>query len=412
MHRCVCVILVLRLVVLCAAAEGPLLRKADRVMFLGDSITMDGRYIAALDLMARCRMPDTPVELVNLGLASETLSGTSEKQHPWPRPDVHERAARAFEKVKPSVVVICYGMNDGIYAPPDEKRMEKYRTGVHDLVALGRAAGARVVLVTPPPFDALSYRGQLEGDGYDDYGFRTPWWHYNETLGRYAAWLRETSGLADVVVDLHTPLTAIYEAWHKADPSWSSGDGVHPAAAGHWLMAGLIAEGLGIPGAIADLRPGAPDAQGGWTLSFSAAPPVAAPEGTPAGFLAAGGFQKHANRFELMIPHTAASVLRLKAGDRLLGIVTREELARGLDLTAWPALPLNRDAAYALPLAMERLRILSASWREHVGHTRPDTDRRALPLEEAKAAAAVIDEKLNALLKVRVETIRLEPVQN
>jgi lysophospholipase L1-like esterase len=366
---------------------------------------------AALDLIIHCRMPGANVELINAGLASETLSGTSEKQHPWPRPDVHERAARAIEKAKPTMVIWCYGMNDGIYAPPDAGRMEKFQAGTRDLSKLSRAAGARVVILTPPPFDPLSYKGTLAPDGFVEYGFKTPWQHYDRTLAGYAAWLRDTEEkLADEIVDLHTPLRSVIAEWHKADPKWSSGDGIHPVAAIHWLMAGLIAEALGVPGAVAEIAPGEGDAQGGWTLNVRAAPPVAAPEGTPPGFFTAGGFQKMANRFELTLPVSPSAAMRLKSGDRLLGIVRRDELARGLDLTRFPALALNRDANAALPLALERHRILSAAWREHIGHTRPDTDRTALPLDQAKAAAAKIDEKLNALLSVREESLRLEPV--
>ena len=103
--------------------------------------------------------------------------------------------------------------------------------------------------------------------------------------------------------------------------------------------------------------------------------------------------------------------MRLMNGERLLGMVTREQLARGVDLSQWPALSLNRDAKAVLPLAMERHKILSAAWREHVGHTRPDTDRKALPLEEAKAAAAKLEERMAALLKVREESLRLEAVK-
>jgi lysophospholipase L1-like esterase len=394
-----------------SCAAEPLLRKGDRVLVLGDSITQDGRYVVVLDLLIRCRMPETPVEIIPLGLASETVSGASEKHHPWPRPDVHERAGRALEKVKPSVVMFCYGMNDGIYAPLDDGRVAKFQESVKSLVALCRAAGPRqVVILTPPPFDAASYKGTLSSDGFDDYGYKSPWKNYNETLARYAAWERGTKGLADKVIDLHTPLTAVFAAWHKADPKWSSGDGVHPSAEGHCLMAGLIAEGLGIPGAVADLKTGAPDVTGGSTVSFTAAPPIATPPGTPAGFLKAGGFQKQMNRFELTVPHAPTAVMRLKSGDTLLGMVTREQLARGLDLSVWPGISLNRDAAAALPLAMERHRILSAAWREHVGHTRPDTDRKAMPLEEAKAEAAKVEEKLGVLLKPREESLRIEPV--
>ncbi len=404
------VLLFILLVLHSPAAAAPLLKEGDRVLVLGDSNTHSGLYIAALDLMVRCRMPGVPVEFINAGLASETLSGTSEKHHPWPRPDVHERAARAIEKAQPTVVAWCYGMNDGIYAPPDAERMAKFQQGTRDLVKLSRDAGARVVIMTPPPFDPLSCKGELAPDGFDDYGYKTPWRHYNRTLAGYAEWLRHEPNLADAVVDWHTPLTSVIAEWHKVDPQWSSGDGIHPVPAIHWLMAGLIAEALGVPDTVADLQPGEPDEQGGWTFSFSAAPPVAPPQDTPDGFFVAGGFQSTANRFLLTIPNAPCAAMRLKSGDRLLGIVNREQLARGLDLTKYPAMSLNRDAAAALPLALERHRILSAAWREHIGHTRPDTDRKALPLEEAKAAAAKIEEKLNALLHVRGETLRLEPL--
>ncbi len=409
MIRVFLLLLVFRLV---SFGAEPLLRNGDRVLVLGDSITQDGRYVVALDLLVRSRLPGVSVEIIPLGLASETVSGTSEKHHPWPRPDVHERSGRALEKVKPSVVLFCYGMNDGIYAPLDEARFLKFQEAVKGLVAQCRAAGVRqVIVVTPPPFDPLSYKGPLAPDGFDDYGYKSPWKNYNETLARFAAWERDTPGLADRVVDLHTPLTAVFAAWHKADPKWSSGDGVHPGAEGHWLMAGLIAEGLGIPGAVSDLKAGEPDAEGGWTVNFTAAPPVAAPSGAPAGFLKAGGFQRQMNRFELTLPAAPTASLSLKSGETLLGTVTRQDLARGLDLTSFPALSMNGDAAAALPIAMERFRILSAAWREHIGHTRPDTDRHALPLDQALVEAGKLGEKLDALLKPRAETLRLQPVQ-
>ena len=394
------------------APAAPLLREGDRILFLGDSNTHSGYYVAALDLIVRCRMPGANVQMMNAGLASETLSGTSEKGHPWPRPDVHERAARALEKARPTVVVWCYGMNDGIYAPPDAERMEKYRAGTRDLSRMSRAAGARVVILTPPPFDPVSYKGKLSPDGAADYGFQAPWVNYNQTLAGYAAWLSgNTENLADAVVDIHTPLTSIIAGWHEADGKWSSGDGIHPIQAIHWLIAAYLAEALGIPGSVAELTAeGAPDAQGGWALTFTTAPPVAAPAQTPPGFFDAAGFARTINRFTLTQPVAPAAVMRLKSGDRLLGMVTREQLARGVDLGRFPALSLNRDAAAVIPLAMERHRILSAAWREHIGHTRPDTDRRALPIAEALEAAAKIEAQMNALLAPRTGVLRLEPV--
>ena len=100
-----------------------------RVVFLGDSNTFAGTFVAQLDCYLAFRFPERNVELLNLGLPSETVSGLSEADHPYPRPNVHDRLAKVLEKTKPDLVVAGYGMNDGIYAPFADERFEKYREG-------------------------------------------------------------------------------------------------------------------------------------------------------------------------------------------------------------------------------------------------------------------------------------------
>ena len=53
MRLCLLLFLALR----CLSSAAPLLKPGDRVLFLGDSNTHSGLYIAALDLIVRCRMP-------------------------------------------------------------------------------------------------------------------------------------------------------------------------------------------------------------------------------------------------------------------------------------------------------------------------------------------------------------------
>src|SRR5258708_30140369 len=89
-----------------------LLKKGQRVLFLGDSNTFAGLFIAYLDGYLMTRFPADRWELINLGLPSETVSGLSEPDHPYPRPDVHERLETALMKTHPDVVVVCYGIND------------------------------------------------------------------------------------------------------------------------------------------------------------------------------------------------------------------------------------------------------------------------------------------------------------
>ena len=63
---------------------------AKRILFLGDSITHAGHYITLIETQLRMTGQAVP-EMINLGLPSETACGLSEPDHPFPRPDVHER---------------------------------------------------------------------------------------------------------------------------------------------------------------------------------------------------------------------------------------------------------------------------------------------------------------------------------
>ena len=105
-----------------AADEAAFPLTAQRILFLGDSITNSGYYVADIECQLRLQgLKDVP-ELINLGLSSETCSGLSEPAHPFPRPDVHERLQRALTMIQPDVVGACYGLIDGSYHPFDQDR--------------------------------------------------------------------------------------------------------------------------------------------------------------------------------------------------------------------------------------------------------------------------------------------------
>ena len=63
----------------------------ERVLFLGDSITQDGRYVALVEAYLWATYPQLHLDIVNAGLSSETVSGMTEPIHPYPRPNVNER---------------------------------------------------------------------------------------------------------------------------------------------------------------------------------------------------------------------------------------------------------------------------------------------------------------------------------
>ena len=202
-----------------------------RVMILGDSITQNGTYVSYLEYFLTKSHPGKSFDIVNVGLSSETASGLSEQGHArgaFPRPCVHERLQRALDAVRPRVVVACYGMNDGIYQPYSEANMKAFMDGITRLVDACEAAGAQVILVTPPIF---------EGGAYD------------QVLGKFAEWevAHPPKGVI-AVVDLHTSMTAARAERQKADPKFRfTGDNVHPGELGHVVMAQSILQGLGIP---------------------------------------------------------------------------------------------------------------------------------------------------------------------
>lgn len=201
-----------------------------RVVFLGDSITQAGRYVAYVDYHLQKQHPEKEFDVLGLGLASETLSGLSEEGHAggkFPRPCLFERLGRLLEKAKPQVVFACYGMNDGIYQPLDEKRAAAFKEAVGKLISQCKQAGVKeVFLVTPPIYDFVSKPGEF---------------NYDSVLAEYAKWETELKVPAVRTIDLHTAMRAARDA--RQEPF--SKDKVHPGDEGHLVMARAILAGLG-----------------------------------------------------------------------------------------------------------------------------------------------------------------------
>lgn len=227
-------------------AEAPVL-DGKRIMFLGDSISQDGTYVSMIEYSIQKSFPGKTFDIVSIGLSSETVSGLSEKKHPFPRPCVHERLARALDKVKPALVVACYGMNDGIYHPQSPERLKAYQDGLLKLVADAKAAGAQVVLQTPPPFDPVPVEKKLLKDDAPDFSYMNPYFKYDAVLRDYSQWIVELKMPGVFCVDLNTPLTEYLKAQRVKTPAFCfSGDGIHPSKAGHLMMARAFLKAMGV----------------------------------------------------------------------------------------------------------------------------------------------------------------------
>jgi lysophospholipase L1-like esterase len=214
-------------------------RPGPTILVLGDSITAAGHYVDDIEtyllLHDRANLPT----LVALGLGSETVTGLTEPVHPFPRPNVHDRLDRVLQTVEPDIVWACYGMNDGIYHPFSEERFAAYQQGIRKLIDKSHAAGAKVVLLTPPPYagSVISVPGPKSGEPF---GYQTPEPRYDDVLARYAKWILSLAGEKNVgVIDVRTPLLPHLEK------SYEGKDPIHPNRFGHELMAEAILAHLG-----------------------------------------------------------------------------------------------------------------------------------------------------------------------
>ncbi len=240
-------LLALLAVILTAHADDFLAGKK-RILFLGDSITYSGGYVDAFEVFLAVKHPDREVTVIDCGLPSETLSGLSEAGHAggkFPRPDLHERLDRALAIAKPDLVFACYGMNCGIYLPLDETRFTAYRAGIEKLRAKVNAAGADIVHLTPPVFDALPIKSRVktadtvkDGDMFEG---------YDGVLARYSAWLVEQGKKENWrVIDTHTAMADAIASARKTNPAFTfAGDGVHCNDKGHAVLAAALIKGLG-----------------------------------------------------------------------------------------------------------------------------------------------------------------------
>lgn len=223
------------------SASAAFLKSGQRVVFIGDSNTYAAHYVNFIEASLLTQARDLKLDILNVGLPSETTSGLSEPDHPFPRPTVHERLERVLKIMKPDVVIACYGMNDGMYYPQSPERFAAYKKGITNLIRKVHASGARLVLVTPPPFDPLPQRkqGKLLPKDAPKFAWFSIYEDYDSVLADYSKWLMSLKDeRVEAIIDARQPMLDYIAERRKENPDYvMSGDGVHFNAEGHRIIA-------------------------------------------------------------------------------------------------------------------------------------------------------------------------------
>lgn len=208
--------------------------KPPRVAVLGDSITFAGHWVVRVESALRTTQEFAESDIVNFGLGSETISGLSENGHAggaFPRPCLHDRLARILQEFKPTHVLACYGMNDGIYQPLDNIRFEAFRKGAETLKSEVESSDAKIIFITPPLYKADHPEQDTQ--------------RYDRVLEHYATWLNQQGKSGWHVIDIRPRLhQAISTAKMSNSAFLFAKDGIHPGKEGHQFMADAISNGL------------------------------------------------------------------------------------------------------------------------------------------------------------------------
>jgi lysophospholipase L1-like esterase len=135
------ILLSLALFAMTATLHAEALKKGDRVVFLGDSITQAGAgpggYVTLVKERLAKEHPDLGVEVIGAGISGNKV------------PDLEKRLDRDVIEKKPTIVVIYIGINDVWHSTSGKGTpKEQYETGLKSIIDRITKAGARPILCT------------------------------------------------------------------------------------------------------------------------------------------------------------------------------------------------------------------------------------------------------------------------
>lgn len=401
-------------VCLCSAlpVKGMYLYPSERIVFIGDSITAAGHYTAYVEAFLRVRFPNRDYVVINEGRGSETVSGRTEADHPGPRPNINDRIAGVLD-LNPTLVSICYGMNDGNYLPLNTELSAYFVDGYDRLVSrIKRDSRARVLMLTSPPYDHVGRMPASDVRPVGTYGYKRPFAYYDSVLSVFSDHLIKAYGRDYLVVDLHSRMNERMSSVQRADADFRfQDDGIHPDTTGHLVMAMTILERWDAFGwsnkAVLDDRlkkgvsPSVSNATfnrvtGGIEFDWASLLPMPTESSWDNRVLELERFQQRLNPMSLQVHMVGNRRFALTIDGASMGEVDTLELQKGLDLTGRTEMPIFAVAGRVLPLIYKQRQLGNDHWR-------------ALNSPEHKEWMD-LDDQIRTLCQPRNMKVRLVPV--
>ena len=391
-------------------------KEGERAVFLGNSITDGGHYHSYIWLYYMTRFPDMPIRVFNGGIGGDTAS------------DMNKRLDGDIFAMKPSVLMVTFGMNDSGYFEyngdkPKEFGEQKYQESIKNYQQMEKRfkdlPDTRIVMVGTSPYDETV---QLKEN--------TPFKTKNETIKRLVEYQKESAAKNNwEFTDLNAPMTAINQQYQQKDPTFTlcGSDRIHPDNDGHMVMAYLFLKAQGFVGKeVADMEINANKKQAvksenctvsnikknGKDLSFDyLAEALPYPLDTiargwgqkksQAEVLKVVPFMEEMNREMLKVTGLKGNY-KLLIDDEEIGIWSGDELAKGINLAAESKTPQYQQALTVMHLNEYRWEI-ERTFREYAWCEFGFFQQKGLLYADDRKAIEVMDENLdkNVWLKGR-----------
>ena len=209
-------------------------KTGDRLLLIGDSITETPRHSQMLEMYLTVCEPNLNIEIRNIGKGGETAEVFL------------QRIDTECLNYQPTVATVCYGMNDAGYANHNRIAADKFNAATKIIIEKLQSIGTRILLASPgcignaPPWPFVSeMKGTLDG------------------LNASLMYIRDYA--AAIAAANHLPFVDhfwnLYQARFTAAEKYGANyfvcgayDGVHPAWAGHTVMAYGYLKAFGFDG--------------------------------------------------------------------------------------------------------------------------------------------------------------------
>ncbi len=343
------------------------LKKGDRVVFYGDSITDQRLYTTFTETYVVTRFPKLNVTFVHSGWGGDRVTGGGGGP-------VDLRLRRDVFAYHPTVMTIMLGMNDGSYRTFDQGIFETYAQGYQHIIDSVKATlpDIRITVIEPSPFDDVTQPPRFEGG-------------YNAVLVRYSQFVKELAEREKLgVADLNSPIVAALAKAKATDPEQAKQiipDRVHPGPGGHLLMAAELLKSWHAPAVVTavaidvdtkavpvaeqttvtELKTG-PEIS--WQQLDEALPmPVDWNDRIVALAVKSSDFVQSLDQETLKVTGLSADNYTLKIDGDELGAFTKPQLAEGINLATLPT-PMAKQAAEVHRLTLVHNNIHFQRWRQ------------------------------------------------